>query len=75
MISSLIDYPLLDVEREWEKLQAALSNLQRKGLIKVDRLEKGTLSELQRQLRRFLITMWFILLVMVDSMKMNRMGL
>ncbi len=52
MISSPIDYPLLDVEREWEKLQAALSDLQRKELIKVDRLEKGTLSELQRQLRR-----------------------
>lgn len=46
------DYPQLDVQQEWEKLQAALTDLTRDGLVELDLLEIPTLAALQRQLRR-----------------------
>jgi hypothetical protein len=52
MISSPSDYPPLDVEGEWAKLQEALGGLEQRGLVTLERLETATLSALQRQLRR-----------------------
>lgn len=52
LISSPSDYPPLEVEREWSNLQAGLSDLIQRGAVTLDRLEKPTLSQLQRQLRR-----------------------
>ncbi len=45
-------YEPLDVEAEWQKVQRALADLERQGLVEVTRLEAATLSALQRQLRR-----------------------
>lgn len=52
MISSPSDYPRLDVEREWSKLSESLSDLERRGLVVLERLEEATLASLQRRLRR-----------------------
>ncbi len=52
MISSPGDYPPLDVEGEWEKLKEALSDLEQRGLVALERLEDATLTALQRRLRR-----------------------
>jgi hypothetical protein len=52
MISSPMDYMPLDVEREWDKLNEALGDLQAHGLVSLTRLENATLASLQRQLRR-----------------------
>jgi outer membrane protein assembly factor BamD (BamD/ComL family) len=52
MISSPHDYPPLDVEREWAKLNEALGDLIQRGLVSLTRLDQATLAELQRQLRR-----------------------
>ena len=52
MIASPTDYGQLDVEAEWRKVQDALANLTQRGLVTLTRLEKATLSALQRQLRR-----------------------
>ena len=52
MICGPIDYPKLDVEREWENLQQSLGSLQSRGLIHLQRLTPPTLSTLQQQLRR-----------------------
>jgi hypothetical protein len=52
MISSPGDYPRLDVEREWTKLQEALGDWEQRGLLTLERLEEATLASLQRQLRR-----------------------
>lgn len=45
-------YSTLNVEDEWRKVQAALADLLRRGLVQVTRLEAATLSALQRQLRQ-----------------------
>ncbi len=52
MISSPTDYPPLDVEREWEKLKDAASDLEAQGLLELERLSSASLAALQRQLRR-----------------------
>ena len=52
MIASPADYPRLDVEGEWQKLEGALKDLQQRGLVVIERLERPTLLALQRRLRR-----------------------
>jgi len=52
MISSPHDYPELDVEQEWKKLRDAVSHLNRKGLLTLERLDDARLATLQRQLRQ-----------------------
>ena len=52
MISSPNDYPPLDVETEWNKLKEAVADLEERQLITLTRIEKATLTELQRTLRR-----------------------
>jgi tetratricopeptide (TPR) repeat protein len=52
MICGPIDYPKLDVEREWENLQRSLDGLQSRGLVHLQRLSPPTLPVLQQQLRR-----------------------
>ena len=52
MISCPSDYPQLDVEREWTRLQEALGDLEQGGLVVLERLEEATLLALQRRLRR-----------------------
>ncbi len=51
VIASPADYPPLDVEAEWRRLQSALRPLLARGLVTLDRLEAATLSALQRRLR------------------------
>lgn len=46
MISSPQDYPELNVEAEWQKLQAAFKDLESAGLVKVERLAKASLAAL-----------------------------
>jgi len=52
MISSPNDYPKLDVEHEWSKLQTALGDLVREGRVSLQRLSIASLAALQRQLTR-----------------------
>ena len=52
MIASPTDIMQLDVEQEWQKLKMAVADLEQQGLLRLDRLEKATLDELQRRLRR-----------------------
>src|SRR5688572_2351812 len=48
MISSPTDYPSLDVEAEWKRLNESLADLVSAGTIAVERLDDATLSALQR---------------------------
>jgi len=50
-ISTPSDHPPLDAEQEWVKLQEAFHKLQRKGLVHLARLEKASLTALQKKLR------------------------
>jgi hypothetical protein len=52
MISSPSDYPTLDVEAEWKRLNESLADLISAGTIAVERLDDATLGALQRRLRR-----------------------
>lgn len=52
MIASPRDYEALDVEGEWQKIEAAVADLQQRGLLQLTRLPAATLGALQRQLRR-----------------------
>lgn len=52
MISSPTDYPPLDVEAEWQRLNDALGDLIKAGTLSLERMEDATLSALQRRLRR-----------------------
>jgi hypothetical protein len=52
MISSPTDYPPLDVEAEWLRLNDALGDLIKAGTLQLERLEEATLTALQRRLRR-----------------------
>ncbi|MGQ0570865.1 MAG: CHAT domain-containing protein [Armatimonadota bacterium] len=52
MISNPVNYPELDVEREWARLREALADLEQRGLVALERLPAATLALLQRQLRR-----------------------
>ena len=51
MISAPSDVAGLQSEEEWVKLNDTLGDLVRRGLVKVDRLQSGTLAALQRPLR------------------------
>ena len=52
MISSPSDYPALDGEAEWKRLNESLADLISAGTIAVERLEEATLGALQQRLRR-----------------------
>jgi hypothetical protein len=52
MISSPTDFPSLDVEAEWTRLNEALADLISKNQIAIERLDDATLDALQRRLRR-----------------------
>ena len=51
MVASPSDYPALEVAAEWKRLSDALAPVVARGLLQIDRLETGTLSNLQRELR------------------------
>ncbi len=51
MISAPQGLPELDVEGEWQRLQAATAPLQARGLIALERLDTATLIALQHRLR------------------------
>ena len=52
MVSSPYDHPQLDIEKEWHNLQEALGPLEKRGLLKLDRLPSATLDGLLHQLRQ-----------------------
>ncbi len=52
MISSPEDVPALDTEEEWRKLKEAVQDLEARGLLVLERLERATLGALQHALRR-----------------------
>lgn len=52
VIASPTDYPVLDVEAEWQGLQRALGGLQEKGILHLQRLQPATPLALQRSLRQ-----------------------
>lgn len=52
MISSPEGFPELNVEEEWNKLESAFKPLIQRGLVVLERLQKPTLGELQKALRR-----------------------
>jgi hypothetical protein len=52
MISSPADYPELDVEAEWRRLNESLQDLVGSAHLEIDRLDEATLPALQRQLRK-----------------------
>jgi hypothetical protein len=52
MISSPADYPRLDVEGEWRRLNESLTKLVASSQLAIDRLDDATLPALQKQLRR-----------------------
>ncbi len=51
MISSPKDFPPLDVEGEWKRLQESTAELVQKGMIQLERMDDATLIGLQRRLR------------------------
>ena len=52
MLSSPAGYAELNVEQEWKKLKQAVADLESRGLVVLERMEKPTLAELQRRLRK-----------------------
>jgi hypothetical protein len=52
MLSNPSDVDCLDVEKEWQKLNEALGYLEASKRLIVERLEKATLGNLQRRLRK-----------------------
>jgi hypothetical protein len=52
MVSSPGDQPPLDVDREWAVLQEALSIIEERGQVAIERLKGASLVDLQRQLRQ-----------------------
>ena len=52
MISSPTDFPAIDVEAEWTRLNQALADLIGRNQIAIERLDDATLEALQRRLRR-----------------------
>lgn len=51
MVASPSDLPALDVEQEWARLRDALGDLHASQKVVIERLEKATLSALQRRLK------------------------
>jgi len=52
MIASPEGFPALNVDDEWNKLENAFEALIQRGLVKLERLQRPTLGELQKALRR-----------------------
>ncbi|MGK5170777.1 tripartite tricarboxylate transporter substrate-binding protein [Geodermatophilus sp. CPCC 205761] len=52
LVSSPTDFYPLDVQAEWARLEEALDDLQRSGRVLLERAPRGTVTELQRRLRR-----------------------
>jgi len=52
MISSPEGFPPLNVDDEWNKLESAFAPLIQRGLVVLERLQRPTLGELQKALRR-----------------------
>ena len=52
MISSPSGYPPLEMEREWGQLKKALEPLEKRGLVKLRRVDDASLTALQRYLRQ-----------------------
>jgi len=52
LISSPHDFPELEVEEEWRRIERALRPLIDRGVVVIDRTEDATLVELQHRLRR-----------------------
>lgn len=52
MISSPSDFPTLEVEKEWEKLHGALVELEKRGVVLLQRLDDATPAALRRRLRQ-----------------------
>lgn len=52
VIANPYDFPPLDVEEEWQKVEEAFSDLQQRDFVVVQRLPEATLSALQKQLRQ-----------------------
>ncbi|MGB0383733.1 MAG: CHAT domain-containing protein [Ardenticatenaceae bacterium] len=52
VIANPYDFPALNVEQEWEKVQDALSDLQERGFVVVKRLPQATWGALQNELRQ-----------------------
>jgi hypothetical protein len=52
VISSPSDYPPLDVEAEWSRLEGALSGQRQAGIVDVERLSPATVDELLQALQR-----------------------
>ncbi|MGR6964838.1 CHAT domain-containing protein [Geodermatophilus sp. URMC 61] len=52
LVAGPTDFPPLDVDAEWARLQEALQGLQDAGRVRLERAPNGTMAELQRQLRR-----------------------
>ncbi len=52
LIASPSDHPQLDVEQEWRNLKHELADLERRGLVELDRLDAANAAALQRRLRR-----------------------
>lgn len=51
MISAPDNFPALDVEGEWNRLNEATASLQKRGILQLERLDDATLIALQRRLR------------------------
>ncbi|MBN2147963.1 MAG: CHAT domain-containing protein [Anaerolineales bacterium] len=51
-IASPANYPVLDIEGEWNGLKSALSGLEAQGLVRLERLQPATALALQRRLRQ-----------------------
>jgi hypothetical protein len=60
MISAPSDIPKIQAEDEWNKLNEALRDLIREGMVKLDRLDGGTLPALQRRIRKEYHVLHFI---------------
>ena len=52
VVADPTDFERLNVDREIANLKEAVSDLERRGLLTTDRVENGSFSSLQRQLRR-----------------------
>jgi formylglycine-generating enzyme required for sulfatase activity len=52
MIASPEGFPALNVDAEWNRLENAFEALIQRGLVKLERLQRPTLGELQKALRR-----------------------
>jgi tetratricopeptide (TPR) repeat protein len=50
LTASPSDYPLLNVDQEWQRLQASLQPLTESGLLQLAYLEKATFAQVRRQL-------------------------